>query len=189
MEAKTKCDMCEGSGMLLVCGNEDLECSFHIEACDTCKRFDDDDAATLAAYKAAGGVIGAESAWDKILEHVRAHGFVYYQAPLDPKPVRCPAYVRGNGRRIRIKPLARDVDAFWADSGHEDRITLERGKAPNPGAAAESVVIGCRAGCSACGGCAECNIVAGCVACCRDCGRPCSFEKNAEGFHVDEVEA
>lgn len=38
--------------------------------------------------------------------------------------------------------------------------------------------------CEECGG-APGNIV-GCPACCRDCGRPCTFDKDGEGFHADE---
>jgi len=35
--------------------------------------------------------------------------------------------------------------------------------------------------CEECGG-SEDNIE-GCLACCRDCGFPCSFDKDAEAFH------
>lgn len=38
--------------------------------------------------------------------------------------------------------------------------------------------------CSHCGGSPD--NVQGCTSCCRDCGFPCSAEKDAEGFHEDE---
>lgn len=38
--------------------------------------------------------------------------------------------------------------------------------------------------CEGCGGSVE--NVQGCLECCRDCGFPCSFEKDGEGFHASE---
>lgn len=38
------------------------------------------------------------------------------------------------------------------------------------------------AACVDCGGC-DCT-PSGCLTCCRDCGRPCTFEKDGEGFHA-----
>lgn len=38
--------------------------------------------------------------------------------------------------------------------------------------------------CARCGGSED--DVQGCIACCRDCGHPCSFEKDGEGFHEED---
>lgn len=38
--------------------------------------------------------------------------------------------------------------------------------------------------CAGCGGSGQ--NAQGCLACCRDCGRPCSFERDGEAFHTEE---
>lgn len=40
--------------------------------------------------------------------------------------------------------------------------------------------------CEGCGGSDE--DIQGCLECCRDCGKPCSFPKDGEGFHASEAD-
>ncbi len=60
--------------------------------------------------------------WDAVLAHVRAGKRTWYHAPLDHRPCYVSAKVRGNGRKVRVDPMSRDADAFWADEGHLDRF-------------------------------------------------------------------
>jgi hypothetical protein len=66
--------------------------------------------------------------WDAVLTFVRAGGRLYYQAPLDYRPVAVGASVRGNGRKVRVVPPTRDCDPFWADAGHLDRMRQPVGR-------------------------------------------------------------
>ena len=67
--------------------------------------------------------------WSGVLGHVRAGGAIYYQAPLDFRPVlvRCHAFKNG---KIRVYPPTRDADPFTADSGHLDRFKFKTAPAP-----------------------------------------------------------
>jgi hypothetical protein len=58
--------------------------------------------------------------WGEVLAHVEAGLPVYYQAPLDPRPVRIGAKRRRN--RIAVDPLTLDADRFQADAAHLSRF-------------------------------------------------------------------
>ena len=66
--------------------------------------------------------------WDQVLEYVTKGKCsldscgIYYQAPMDYRPVLVLAKRRGNGRKVRIIPPGLLADPFWADAGHLDRF-------------------------------------------------------------------
>ena len=60
--------------------------------------------------------------WSAVIAHVRSGKPIWYQAPLDARPVSILATVRGeNPRKVRVSG-SRDYDTFFADSGHLDRF-------------------------------------------------------------------
>lgn len=59
--------------------------------------------------------------WTEVLAWVHAGKRIRYHAPLDIFPRHVFARVRG--KRLRIDPLTKDADPFWADSGHLSRVT------------------------------------------------------------------
>ncbi len=63
--------------------------------------------------------------WAAILEHVRAEQPIYYQAPLDYRPVHVLARC-GRGTLpdvVHVTPLPfGTADPFWADAGHLSRF-------------------------------------------------------------------
>jgi len=61
--------------------------------------------------------------WEAVQAHIRAGLAVYYQAPLDYRPVRIGARVLSK-HRIRVRPPTRDVDPFTADRGHLERFKM-----------------------------------------------------------------
>lgn len=66
--------------------------------------------------------------WPTLLAHVRACLPVYYQAPMDPRPVRVRVqflgsrFLTGEYKQIRVFPPSHDCDPFTADAGHLDRF-------------------------------------------------------------------
>lgn len=63
------------------------------------------------------------ASWPDVLAHVAAGLPVLYQAPLDHWPRSVVATVRGlRPTKVRVNPLCRDADAFFADAGHLDRF-------------------------------------------------------------------
>lgn len=64
---------------------------------------------------------GSFDTWADVLAHVRAGLAVYYQAPMDYRPVKIRARALGN-HKIRVYPPSSDVDVFTADSGHLPRF-------------------------------------------------------------------
>jgi len=60
--------------------------------------------------------------WAAALEYVERNGLIYYHAPLDYRPVYMRAKLSKARRKIRIIPLERFADPFWADEGHLDRL-------------------------------------------------------------------
>jgi len=77
------------------------------------------------------------SVWADVLAYVRksANGAIWYQAPLDARPVLVKATCRPNGRTVRIAPWGfwrrgqRPFDPFTADAGHLDRFRRPFGAA------------------------------------------------------------
>ena len=75
--------------------------------------------------------------WDDVLHHVRQGLPIYYQAPLDAKPVLIGAAVRVHVASIGLDrwektytvrvtpPHWSDTDPFSADSGHLERFRRE----------------------------------------------------------------
>ncbi len=68
--------------------------------------------------------------WAEVLAHVAAGQPIWYQAPLDYRPVHVQAvlYRHWRGRhvqkptKVRVYPPSSDCDPFWADAGHLDRF-------------------------------------------------------------------
>ena len=81
-----------------------------------------------SAHKDAMGQTGQRfHSWDDVLNHVRTGKPISYQAPMDTRPRSVVATSRGNGRKVRVDPLSRDADAFWADESHLDRFRNPKG--------------------------------------------------------------
>lgn len=59
--------------------------------------------------------------WNEVLAYVREGKPVYYKAPMDVRPVRVLASVRGKGQKVRVATGAEAGD-FWADAGHLNRF-------------------------------------------------------------------
>lgn len=59
--------------------------------------------------------------WGDVLLHVDQGQALWYQAPLDARPVLL-GRVHRRGAKVRVYPLSRDVDPFTADAGHLDRF-------------------------------------------------------------------
>lgn len=64
--------------------------------------------------------------WDALLASVSDRVSLWYQAPLDIRPVRVEVKRRGRGRKLRVES---GELAFWADEGHLSRF--QREKQPN----------------------------------------------------------
>ena len=67
--------------------------------------------------------------WAEVLAHVGARQPIWYQAPLDYRPVRVRAvtlrrqrWTRLQPTEVRVYPSSMDCDPFWADAGHLDRF-------------------------------------------------------------------
>ena len=58
--------------------------------------------------------------WADVMRHVRLGLCVWYQAPLDYKPVLIDARLT-RGEKVRVRPFG-DADPFTADEGHLDRF-------------------------------------------------------------------
>lgn len=58
--------------------------------------------------------------WEQLIAHVAAGAWTFYHAPMDHRPVRVRATVKGN--TIHVRPYATDVDPFTADQGHFARF-------------------------------------------------------------------
>ena len=61
------------------------------------------------------------STWSQLVDHVRAGYPLFYQAPLDYRPVLISAVVRRDGK-LRVHPPYSDCDPFTADEGHLPRF-------------------------------------------------------------------
>lgn len=62
------------------------------------------------------------ASWADVLSHVNAGHSVWYQAPLNTRPLRVRiARVFKNGK-LRIDPLSNQADNFTADAEHLDRF-------------------------------------------------------------------
>lgn len=59
--------------------------------------------------------------WAQLLDAIAAGYPIYYQAPLDARPVMVSAVVRRDGK-LRITPPYSDCDPFNADAGHLPRF-------------------------------------------------------------------
>lgn len=64
------------------------------------------------------------TSWREVLIHVMAGKPVWYQAPLDYRPVRVRTHPTA-GNKLRVFPPAGDADPFVADAGHVDRFRRE----------------------------------------------------------------
>jgi hypothetical protein len=63
------------------------------------------------------------ASWDDVLAHVASGKVVYYQAPMNWRPVYVVS-ARVKGKKIRIGAQG-DSDAFTADDGHLDRFRYQ----------------------------------------------------------------
>lgn len=62
--------------------------------------------------------------WQDVIAAAKEGKHLWYQAPLDFRPVRVACEVRGkNPQKVRVIPPTRDCDPFWADEGHAERFT------------------------------------------------------------------
>lgn len=59
--------------------------------------------------------------WRDVLVHVIAGSPIYYQAPLDARPVLVRVQLT-RGNKVRVFPPSTDCDPFTADAGHLDRF-------------------------------------------------------------------
>ena len=59
--------------------------------------------------------------WVQLIDHIHAGYPLWYQAPMDYRPVQIGATVRKDGR-VRVTPTYSDADPFTADIGHLDRF-------------------------------------------------------------------
>jgi hypothetical protein len=59
--------------------------------------------------------------WTELLAHVSSDYSLYYQAPMDYRPVLVSATVRKDGR-LRVSPVYSDADPFTADVAHLPRF-------------------------------------------------------------------
>lgn len=62
------------------------------------------------------------ASWQDVLLHVRKALPTYYQAPLDPKPVRVTATLRRGQKVHVVPPSLSGADPFIADAGHLERF-------------------------------------------------------------------
>jgi hypothetical protein len=59
--------------------------------------------------------------WTEVIDHVRAEYPLFYQAPMDYRPVLVSAVIRKDGK-LRVYPALSDADPFTADVAHLDRF-------------------------------------------------------------------
>lgn len=64
------------------------------------------------------------ASWNEILDAARAGRPLWYQAPLDFRPVRLTVRRVFKNGKIRFNAPNVSCDPFTADSSHADRITL-----------------------------------------------------------------
>lgn len=66
--------------------------------------------------------------WAQVIAHVFDNKPIWYQAPLDVRPVPVTAYVIVKTgkytRKVRVIPPSSDADSFWADAGHLERFKM-----------------------------------------------------------------
>jgi len=62
--------------------------------------------------------------WVELIDHVRAGYPLWYQAPLDYRPVLVTAVIRKDGQ-LRVTPPYSNADPFTADQGHLPRFRQE----------------------------------------------------------------
>jgi hypothetical protein len=62
--------------------------------------------------------------WAQLTDHVRAGYRLFYQAPLDYRPVLVTAVIRKDGK-LRVTPPYSNADPFTADNGHLTRFRRE----------------------------------------------------------------
>jgi hypothetical protein len=64
------------------------------------------------------------TSWPQLTDHVRAGYRLFYQAPMDYRPVMVTAVIRKDGN-LRVSVPYGDADSFTADIGHLDRFRRE----------------------------------------------------------------
>lgn len=80
----------------------------------------------MARQPAAGSPTFATfETWAEVLAHVSADRPIWYQAPLDWRPVRVECHLLRGGQRVRVVPPSADVDPFTADAGHLQRFKYQ----------------------------------------------------------------
>lgn len=62
------------------------------------------------------------SRWADVLDAARRGDTLWYQAPLDYRPVSIRVVRVFKNGKIRIDPMSRDADSFTADAHHLDRF-------------------------------------------------------------------
>ena len=65
------------------------------------------------------------ASWAQLLDHVRAGYRLYYQAPMDYRPVMVNATIRPKDGNLRVYAPFTDSDPFTADAGHLARFRRE----------------------------------------------------------------
>lgn len=63
--------------------------------------------------------------WQDLLDAVSDDRSIYYQAPLDHTPHYVHCTRRGKGKKVRVDPMNRECDPFWADYTHIGRFFVE----------------------------------------------------------------
>lgn len=67
--------------------------------------------------------------WRQLQDHVRAGYSLWYQGPMDYRPVIVTAVVRRDGK-LRVSPVYTDADPFTADDAHLTRFRRNESKTP-----------------------------------------------------------
>jgi hypothetical protein len=66
--------------------------------------------------------------WREVLVHVQAGKPVWYQAPMDYRPIPVRAQIRGRAHSVVLRvypPISQDADPFTADARHLDRFRYQ----------------------------------------------------------------
>ncbi len=79
-------------------------------------------AAIELGARTAGQAYAPFAGWNSVLAHATQGKPLYYQAPLDSRPVLVRIVKVYKNGKVRIDPLCSDADKFTADFEHADRF-------------------------------------------------------------------
>lgn len=63
--------------------------------------------------------------WKQLLDAISAGYSIYYQAPMDYRPIQVSVVVREDGL-LRVSPIYTDIRPFTVDNAHLSRFRQER---------------------------------------------------------------